>query len=127
MRFPELCRKVLAVYDRYAEDNGIKVNDDYAVLKLVEEVGEFAQAVIIKKGMCRTEKRLAPAAARRNVGAELSDILGLTILCADRMGVDLEAAIAEKWFHFLDKPAKLRGRGRTVVSKKRRPRAKRSR
>lgn len=127
MRFTELCQKVLEVYDRYARDNAIEVNDDYAVLKLVEEVGEFAQAVIIKKGMCRTEKRLPPAQSRRNVGAELSDILGLTILCADRMGVDLQAAIAEKWLHFLDAPAKLRPRGRTVVSKKRRPRAKRGR
>lgn len=124
MRFADLCEKVLEVYDRYAEDNGIKVNDDYAVLKLVEEVGEFAQAVIIKKGMCRTEKRVPPAESRRNVGAELSDILGLTILCADRMGVDLESAIAEKWLHFLKTPAKLRAKTRTVVSKKRRPRAK---
>jgi NTP pyrophosphatase (non-canonical NTP hydrolase) len=120
MRFAELVKKVLEVYDQYASENGIEVNDDYAVLKLVEEVGEFAQAVIIQRGMCRTEKRLPPAKARKAVGAELSDILGLTILCADRLGVDLEGSIRDKWLHFLDAPAKLQGRGRTVVSKKRR-------
>lgn len=125
MRFGELVKKVLAVYDQYASENGIVVNDDYAVLKLVEEIGEFSQAVIIQRGMCRTEKRLPPDQARKAVGAELADILGLTILCADRMGVDLEGSIRDKWLHFLDAPAKLRGQGRTVVSKKRRPKTKR--
>jgi NTP pyrophosphatase (non-canonical NTP hydrolase) len=119
MRFTELCRKVLEVYDRYAAENGIEVNEDYAMLKLVEEVGEFSQAVIIQRGMCRTEKRVSPKQAQRAVAAELSDILGLTIVCADRMGVDLQGAIRDKWLHFLDEPAKLRGRASTVVSKKR--------
>jgi len=118
MQFTELCRKVLEVYDRYAEDNDIRVNDDYAVLKLIEEVGEFSQAVIIRRGMCRAEKRVPPAQAKAAVAAELSDILGLTILCADRMGVDLQGAIRDKWLHFLDEPAKLRPRGRTMVRRK---------
>lgn len=117
MRFTELCKKVLEVYDRYSEENEIPVNEDYAVLKLVEEVGEFSQAVIIQRGMCRAEKRVAPVAAKAAVAAELADILGLTILCADRMEVDLQGAIRDKWLHFLDQPAKLRPRGRSMVSK----------
>lgn len=129
MKFTELRKQVLEVFDRYAEENGIPVNEDYAVLKLVEEVGEFSQAVIIKRGMCRAQKRVSPQAAQKAVAAELSDILGLTILCADRMGVDLEGAIAEKWLHFLDQPAKLRRAGRSMVSKQgtpaRAPKAKR--
>lgn len=116
MRFQELCKKVLEVYDRYSEENDIPVNEDYAVLKLVEEVGEFSQAVIIQRGMCRAEKRVPPKVAKAAVAAELADILGLTILCADRMGVDLQGAIRDKWLHFLDEPAKLRPGGRTVVS-----------
>lgn len=121
MRFTELCKKVLEVYDRYAEENDIPVNEDYALLKLVEEVGEFSQAVIIQRGMCRAEKRVSPDQAQRAVAAELSDILGLTILCADRMGVDLQGAIRDKWLHFLDEPAKLQPKGRSMVSKTRAP------
>ena len=118
MKFTELCEKVLEVYDRYAAENDIQVNDDYAVLKLIEEVGEFSQAVIIRRGMCRAEKRVSPAKAKAAVAAELSDILGLTILCADRMGVDLQGAIRDKWLHFLDEPAKLRPQGRSMVRRK---------
>jgi NTP pyrophosphatase (non-canonical NTP hydrolase) len=102
MKFQELCDKVLAVYDQYALENGIETNADYAILKLVEEVGEFAQAVIIQRGMCRAEKRLPAKKAQANVANELSDILGLTILVADRIGVDLAAGIRDKWLHFLD-------------------------
>ena len=127
MQFTELVKKVLAVYDRYAEENDIPVNEDYAILKLVEEVGEFSQAVIIQRGMCRAEKRVPPKAAQKAVAAELSDILGLTILCADRMGVDLQGAIREKWLHFLDEPAKLRGPGRSMVSKQKTTQRRRSR
>lgn len=118
MQFTQLCEKVLQVYDRYAEENDIPVNQDYAVLKLVEEVGEFAQAVIIQRGMCRAEKRVPPRMAKAAVAAELSDILGLTILCADRLGVDLQGAIRDKWLQFLE-PAKLQRGGRTMVRRKR--------
>src|ERR1051325_1149219 len=118
MQFTQLCEKVLQVYDRYAEENDIPVNQDYAVLKLVEEVGEFSQAVIIQRGMCRAEKRVPPRVAKAAVAAELSDILGLTILCADRLGVDLQGAIREKWLQFLE-PAKLQRQGRSMVRRKR--------
>lgn len=121
MRFTELCKQVLEVYDRYSAENDIPVNEDYAVLKLVEEVGEFSQAVIIQRGMCRAEKRVPPREAKAAVAAELADILGLTILCADRMGVDLQGAIRDKWLQFLDRPAKLRPGGRSMVSKQRAP------
>lgn len=116
MQFTELVKKVLEVYDRYAEENDIPVNEDYAVLKLIEEVGEFSQAVIIKRGMCRAEKRVPPKVAQKNVAAELADILGLTILCADRLGVDLQGAIRDKWLHFLNEGPKLPRKGRNVVS-----------
>jgi hypothetical protein len=39
MLFSELCSKVLEVYDQYARENRIPVDSDYAILKLVEEVG----------------------------------------------------------------------------------------
>ena len=107
MLFSELCQKVLEVYDQYAQENQIPVDQDYAILKLVEEVGEFSQAVIIQRGMCRAEKRLSAKLAQRAVANELSDILGLTILVADRIGVDLQAAIRDKWLQFLEKPAQI--------------------
>lgn len=102
MQFDELSQKVLAVYDLYAEENGLKVDQDYAVLKLIEEVGEFAQALLIQKGMSKVNKRLPPEKAQKAVADELADILGLTILVADRTGVDLVASIREKWFSHLE-------------------------
>jgi NTP pyrophosphatase (non-canonical NTP hydrolase) len=110
MRFHELCRKVLEVYDQYAAENRIVVSEDYAILKLVEEVGEFAQAVIIQRGMSKAQKRLPAREAQRAVAAELSDILGLTILVADRIGVDLQEAIREKWLRFLERRPATRSR-----------------
>ena len=124
MRFTELCTKVLAVFDQYAAQNGITVDQDYAILKLVEEIGEFAQAVIIQRGMCRTEKRLSAPKAQAAVANELSDILGLTILVADRIGVDLQSAVRDKWLHFLDDPQRrkppVRGKARRVRPRPRR-------
>jgi len=112
MEFPELCDKVLEVYRRYAVENGIRLDEDYAILKLIEEVGEFAQAVITRRKMCRAEKRVSAEQAEQAVAYELSDILGLTILVADRIGVDLQAAIQDKWLVRLKtaKTAKTDGR-----------------
>lgn len=102
MQFDELSRKVLAVYDLYAEENGLEVDQDYAVLKLIEEIGEFAQALIIQKGLSKVKKRLPPEKAQKAVADELADILGLTILVANRTGVDLESSLREKWFAHLE-------------------------
>jgi NTP pyrophosphatase (non-canonical NTP hydrolase) len=121
MQFQELCKKVLEVYDRYAADNAITVSEDYAILKLVEEVGELAQAVIIQRDLCRTEKRVTRKEGRRAVANELADILGLTILVADRIGVDLQESLEGKWLHFLDdrpgSPARAPERGVTAASR----------
>ena len=47
MTFEEIRSGILKVADIYSERFNVKIDHDFAVLKLFEEVGEYAQAVIV--------------------------------------------------------------------------------
>ncbi|MBT6757634.1 MAG: pyrophosphatase [Candidatus Jacksonbacteria bacterium] len=73
------------------------MDEDFALLKLGEEFGEFMQAVLILRKQCREEKYVSDEEARAEVAKELADIVGMAIVAADRLGVDIEEALTEKW------------------------------
>lgn len=49
MDFKELQQKVVKNALEYGERHNLKIDEDFALIKLFEEVGEFAQAVLIHK------------------------------------------------------------------------------
>jgi len=87
--------------------DGIKINDDYPILKLNEEVGEFVQSYLVHKKRCRPKKYLPTQQSKREMAKELSDVLGLVFVIAKNLGVDLEEALIKKWItqEWLKKPS----------------------
>jgi len=97
MEFKELQEKMLKTADKYGERYNININEDFALLKLYEEVGEFAQAVLIHRKQSRPEKFLSEEKSKEELGKELADVVGMAVLNAHLLNIDLEDAIIKKW------------------------------
>ncbi|MBT6300835.1 MAG: hypothetical protein HOJ15_00195 [Candidatus Jacksonbacteria bacterium] len=97
MEFREIQKYVLENAARYGKQHNVNMDEDFALLKLGEEFGEFMQAVLILRKQCREEKYVSDEEARAEVAKELADIVGMAIVAADRLGVDIEEALTEKW------------------------------
>ncbi|PYE36984.1 hypothetical protein C8J35_101249 [Rhizobium sp. PP-F2F-G38] len=82
----------------YAEMYGILRDDDWFVLKLVEEMGELTQAWNRLSGRAR-RKELDEQALKIALEDETADLFGHVLLFAHRHRLDLDAAIERKW-HF---------------------------
>ena len=98
MTFEEIQSGILKVAETYSERYNVEIDLDFAVLKLFEEVGEYAQAVIVHKKKSRPEKYLPEEEAKKHLGEELADIIGMAIINADLIGIDIQKAIKEKWY-----------------------------
>ena len=97
MDFKELQKGIMANIKKYEKKHNIKFDENTAVLKLGEEVGEFMQAVLVYKKQCRMKKRLTKEEARKEMAKELSDVAGMAIVNASAFSIDLEEAIYKKW------------------------------
>ena len=81
---------------RYEKKHGVEMDRGVLVLKLMEEVGEFAQALVILDEKCRVKKRLDPETARENVSSELADVLGVVLALAIEMKIDVFEELYKK-------------------------------
>lgn len=97
MDFKELEKKVVQNAMRYGKKHNIRIDEDFALLKLYEEVGELAQAVLIHRKQSRPEKHVSPEISKKELAKELADIVGMAIVNAHLLGIDLEEAIDKKW------------------------------
>ena len=103
MEFLQLQEGILQVADQYSATIKAPLDEELALLKLFEEAGEFAQAVLIYRRKCRPEKYLDEETAKEFVAAELADILSVVVILARVYGIDLEKAVASKLFSKLQK------------------------
>jgi NTP pyrophosphatase (non-canonical NTP hydrolase) len=99
MEFQELQRLVVANALNYGEKYNVKIDEDFAILKLYEEVGEFSQAILIHRKKSRPEKHLSEELSKEEVAKELADVIGMTMVNAHLLGIDLEQALNKKWIH----------------------------
>jgi NTP pyrophosphatase (non-canonical NTP hydrolase) len=97
MEFQYLQKKVVQNAIAYGKKYNVKIDEDFALLKLYEEVGEFAQAVLIHRKKSRPEKHVSKKLSKLNLANELADIMGMTIVNAHLLGIDLGEAIEKKW------------------------------
>lgn len=97
MDFKELQKKVVENAINYGQKYNVQIDENFALLKLYEEVGELAQAVLIHQKKSRPEKHVSEEVSKKELGKELADIVGMTIVNAHLLGIDLEEAISEKW------------------------------
>ena len=97
MTFDEIRNGILKVAEAYGERFNVTIDHDFAVLKLFEEVGEYAQAVIVHRKKSKPEKYVSVEESKKRMGEELADIIGMAIINADLFGIDLQKSIQEKW------------------------------
>ena len=97
MEFKNLQSQVVQTAVNYGKKYKIEIDKDFALLKLYEEVGELAQAVLIYRKKSRPEKYVSEEIAKKDVAKELADVVGLVMVNAHLMGIDLEEAIQKKW------------------------------
>ncbi len=101
MDFKELEKKVIKNAERYCRECGIKLDEDFALLKLYEEVGELAQNILIHRKKCRKEKYLSKEKSKDELAKEMADILGMLIVVSYVLEIDMEEAIKKKWINRL--------------------------
>ncbi|KKP43448.1 MAG: hypothetical protein UR31_C0006G0017 [Parcubacteria group bacterium GW2011_GWA2_33_14] len=99
MEFKEIEKKVVENALSYGKKYNIDIDEDFALLKLYEEVGELSQAVLIHRKKSRPEKHIAEEKSKEELGKELADVLGLVIVNAYLMGIDLEKSLIQKWIN----------------------------
>jgi|SRR6056297_115294 len=97
MEFKEIKNGAVQNAIKYGQEYDIKIDEDFALLKLYEEVGEFAQAVLIHRKKSRPEKHVSPDVSKKELAKELADIVGMAMVNAHLLGVDLEEEINKKW------------------------------
>ncbi|UDF04175.1 phosphoribosyl-ATP pyrophosphohydrolase [Asticcacaulis sp. AND118] len=85
--------RLQAISDRYERVYGIDRRGDWHLLKMQEEMGELTQAYLAMTGRSRRDA----GAAKHEVAMEMADLICMTLLMARAEGIDLNAAIAEKW------------------------------
>ncbi len=103
MDFKELEEKVIKNAKRYCRDCDIELDEDFALLKLYEEVGELAQSVLIHRKKCRKEKYVSKKESKEELAKEIADILGMLIVVSYILEIDMEEAIKKKWIAQLKK------------------------
>jgi len=101
MGFKELQEKVIQNAIRYGKRYNVKIDEDFALLKLYEEVGELAKDILVYRKKCRPEKYLSKKKSKEEIAKELADILGMIIVNAHLLDIDLEKAIKKKWLKII--------------------------
>ena len=99
MEFKTLQDKIIENAIAYGEKYNVTIDEDFALLKLYEEVGEFSQAVLIHRKKSRPEKHVAEEVSKKELAKELADVVGMAIVNAHLLGIDLENAIDKKWIN----------------------------
>ncbi len=97
MHFSILYRQVVQNALNYGKKYDILINQEFALTKLIEEIGEFAQALLIYKKKSRPEKFLIDELAKEKVAEELADVVGMAFVNAHVLNIDLEQALQKKW------------------------------
>ena len=96
MNLADLSTSVLRISDIYAREHGIDRDRDWALLKLQEELGELTAEHLRMSGRARGQ------ADAGKLGDEAADVLGMLLIYCDRAGVDIEAAMRNKWLRWLE-------------------------
>lgn len=97
MEFKELEEKIIEIGRLYDKRHGVKVDENFALLKLQEEVGELAEAVLIYRNQCRAHKKIDSREAKKNLANELADVIGVTINIAHLFDIEMSEALNDKW------------------------------
>lgn len=97
MEFQEMMTRMMEQALAYSKRHDLTIDKEFAAIKLFEEAGEFAQALLIHERKSRAEKFLDPTQSKELLAKELADVLGYVVVNAKLHDLDLEQAIRVKW------------------------------
>lgn len=97
MKTKQLQSKVSKVFLANAKRDNIKVDSDYLILKLTEELGEFVQSYLVHQKRCRPAKYLKTLESKKELSKELSDVLGIIFTISKTLDINIEEALIKKW------------------------------
>ncbi|GMA20189.1 phosphoribosyl-ATP pyrophosphohydrolase [Arsenicicoccus piscis] len=99
MELREWSDRIEYVSAGYADHYGVDRTPEWTLLKLTEEVGELAQAWLSATGQGR-DRGASPEELQQALPGEVADVLAMTLVFAQRAGVDVEQALTDKWLHY---------------------------
>ena len=99
MEFTELQDQLEQNLVRYGKKHNIEIDEDYLLFKLIEEVGELSEAILIDRKKSRPVKHVSKEESRKNIAAELADVTGMVVVLSRLMEIDLEDALDKKWIN----------------------------
>ncbi|PIP00861.1 phosphoribosyl-ATP pyrophosphohydrolase [Pleomorphomonas carboxyditropha] len=91
-----LADRLEAISAAYAATYAIDRGGDWFLLKVQEEMGEMTQAWLSRTGRSRRDADDGAA----QLPAEVADVFCQLLLFARAAGVDLDAAVREKWLRW---------------------------
>ena len=97
MEFKQLQDSASKVFLNNLKRDDIKASEDYLIMKLTEELGEFVQSFLVRKKRCRPAKYISMQESEREISKELADVLGIVFVIAKTMKIDVEEALIKKW------------------------------
>jgi NTP pyrophosphatase (non-canonical NTP hydrolase) len=97
MELKQLQGKASKVFLNNLKRDNIKASEDYLILKLTEEFGEFVQSYLVHKKRCRLIKYMSLQKSKKELSKELADVLGLVFVIAQTSKINLEEALIKKW------------------------------
>lgn len=84
-------------FELYCNKQDISLDSQDVFIKLQEELGELAEAYLIKQGKVAKRKSLDKMKSQRSLSRELVDVLGLLLVFAKLEEVNVEKHWLEKW------------------------------
>ena len=100
MNLKEISDQLAKIIDVYADKFNIRRDDDWFVLKIQEELGELSSAYLKLTQRARIGQA-SQADLDKNLRDEIADVVAMTLLFAKHRGIDVEDALADKWFKHL--------------------------
>lgn len=97
MELKQLQDKSSKVFLNNLKRDHIEASQDYLIIKLTEELGEFTQSFLVHKKRCRPAKYISTQKSKRELSKELADVLGIIFVIAKTMKIDIEKALIKKW------------------------------
>lgn len=99
MEFKEIQKGIEENASKYQKKYGVDIDATFALLKLTEEIGELSEAYLTYTKKSRPEKFVSEEDAKNNVAKEIADVVGVAIILAGLLNIDLEKAIDKKWIN----------------------------
>jgi NTP pyrophosphatase (non-canonical NTP hydrolase) len=99
MQITTIAKRIRGVVTRGRGTLNADIDSDWYVMKLQEELGELTEKYMAMTGRA-VEKPSSADTAKKELSNEISDVLCLTLLLADRCKINLKDSIQQKWYAY---------------------------